>query len=127
MIVAISVIVAHPIWKKTNLDNTDNKHVGWVFVNPEGEPFRNTAVLGGQFPPSYPGNEADPVFNAYSVGELYKHANDNIGKYTLPLLWDKQLNTIVNKESSDIIRMLNLAFGKSKYHVSKSPTQFHFK
>uniref|UniRef100_A0A7S1YQK3 GST C-terminal domain-containing protein n=1 Tax=Ditylum brightwellii TaxID=49249 RepID=A0A7S1YQK3_9STRA len=109
---AISITVAHPIWRKTNLDNPDDKHVGWVFGNPEGEPFRNTAGLGGPFPPAYHGNEADPVFNAYSIRELYERANDTLGKYTLPLLWDKKLNIIVNNESTDIIRMLNSAFNK---------------
>ena len=29
------------------------------------------------------------------------------GKYTVPVLWDKKENTIVNNESSEIMRMLN--------------------
>ena len=29
------------------------------------------------------------------------------GKYTVPILWDKKTNTIVNNESSEILRMLN--------------------
>lgn len=29
------------------------------------------------------------------------------GKYTVPVLWDKKKGTIVNNESSEIIRMLN--------------------
>jgi len=36
--------------------------------------------------------------------------NDTVGKYTVPILWDKKLNTIVNNESSEIIRMLNSEF-----------------
>lgn len=28
----------------------------------------------------------------------------------MPVLWDKKLNTIVNNESSEIIRMFNAAF-----------------
>jgi putative glutathione S-transferase len=32
------------------------------------------------------------------------------GRYTVPVLWDKKTNTIVNNESSEIIRMLNTEF-----------------
>jgi len=31
----------------------------------------------------------------------------NAGKYTVPVLWDKKENTIVNNESSEIMRMFN--------------------
>ena len=41
---------------------------------------------------------------------MYEHVNDTVGKYTVPILWDKKLNTIVNNESSEIIRMLNSEF-----------------
>jgi glutathionyl-hydroquinone reductase len=32
------------------------------------------------------------------------------GRYTVPVLWDKKLHTIVNNESSEIIRMLYSSF-----------------
>ena len=32
------------------------------------------------------------------------------GKYTVPVLWDKQMNTMVNNKSKDILRMLNANF-----------------
>lgn len=35
---------------------------------------------------------------------------DYSGRVTVPILWDKKTNTIVNNESSDIIRMLNVEF-----------------
>jgi putative glutathione S-transferase len=35
---------------------------------------------------------------------------DFTGRVTVPVLWDKQRQTIVNNESSEIIRMLNSAF-----------------
>lgn len=35
---------------------------------------------------------------------------DYSGRVTVPILWDLQQNTIVNNESSEIIRMLNTAF-----------------
>lgn len=103
----ITVTVVHPTWRHTNRDDPDDKHRGWIFGNPDGKPFHNTMGRGGPFPPAYPGNDPDPILNAYSVRELYEFAKDTSGKYTIPLLWDKKLNTIVNNESSDISYMLN--------------------
>jgi glutathionyl-hydroquinone reductase len=34
------------------------------------------------------------------------------GKYVVPVLWDKKTRTIVNNESSEIIRMFNTAFNE---------------
>jgi len=43
--------------------------------------------------------------------EIYTRANTSYtGKVTVPVLWDKQTRTIVNNESSEILRMLNDAF-----------------
>jgi len=43
--------------------------------------------------------------------EIYTSVEPNYsGRVTVPVLWDKQRNTIVNNESSEIIRMLNSAF-----------------
>jgi len=39
-----------------------------------------------------------------------KAQNDYTGRVTVPVLWDKNLNTIVSNESSEIIRMLNSEF-----------------
>lgn len=50
--------------------------------------------------------------NGYDyLHQVYTHAKpDYTGKVTVPILWDKQLGTIVNNESSEIIRMLNSEF-----------------
>lgn len=54
---------------------------------------------------------ADPIFNAQYLYEVYTHADTHYtGRVTVPILWDKQTQTIVNNESSEIIRMLNTAF-----------------
>jgi len=59
----------------------------------------------------YPGSGPDPLFGAIYMHELYTMADpDFSGRATVPILWDKQRNTIVNNESADIIRMLNSAF-----------------
>lgn len=81
-----------------------------MFGDPNGKPFQNTTGRGGPFPSAYYGNDPDPILNAYSIRELYEYAQDTSGKYTIPLLWDKELNTIVNNESSDISYMLNSCF-----------------
>lgn len=60
-----------------------------------------------------PGNGviADEVNHTKRVYELYTLAMpDYTGRVTVPILWDKQRNTIVSNESADIIRMLNSAF-----------------
>lgn len=49
----------------------------------------------------------DPINHAKFVRDLYELANDTGGKYSVPVLWDKKEKTIVNNESSDILRMFN--------------------
>lgn len=102
----ISVSYVHPTWKLTGTD----KHRGWVFGDPSGEPFANTIARGGPFPAAYPDNEPDPYCQAKSIRDIYESAGDTAGKYTIPILWDTQLRTIVNNESSDIAYMLNSCF-----------------
>jgi len=59
----------------------------------------------------YPGSIPDPLFNIRYVHELYTRADPHYtGRATVPMLWDKIQSTIVNNESSEIIRMLNSAF-----------------
>ena len=43
--------------------------------------------------------------------EIYTLVDPNYtGRVTVPVLWDKKINTIVSNESSEIIRMFNSAF-----------------
>ena len=59
----------------------------------------------------YPGATEDHVNQANYLYENYLKANPNFdGLVTVPVLWDKNRQTIVNNESSEIIRMLNSAF-----------------
>lgn len=70
------------------------------------------------FNPDEPGATIDSVNGQKSLEGLYQIAFDgwkdsgNIG--TVPVLWDKKLNTIVNNESREIIRMFD-AFAKAGY------------
>lgn len=53
----------------------------------------------------------DPVLGADYLYQIYTKAKaDYTGRATVPVLWDKKKNTIVNNESSEIIRMFNSAF-----------------
>ena len=65
---------------------------------------------GWTFDPG-PGVIPDPIFGASELREFYVKARpDYSGRVTVPVLWDKKTNTIVNNESSEIIRMFNSAF-----------------
>jgi len=58
-----------------------------------------------------PGVVPDLVHGARFLHEIYTRAQpDYTGRVTVPVLWDKATNTIVNNESSEIIRMFNSAF-----------------
>jgi len=59
----------------------------------------------------YPGATEDHINHAHYMYENYLKADaDFDGLVTVPVLWDKKQNTIVNNESSEIIRMFNSAF-----------------
>jgi putative glutathione S-transferase len=59
----------------------------------------------------FPGAIPDSVNHKQRLYEIYLLAKpDFTGRVTVPTLWDKQRKTIVNNESSEIIRMLNSAF-----------------
>lgn len=58
-----------------------------------------------------PGVIADPIIDADYMHEIYTHVDPTYsGRVTVPVLYDKKIDTIVNNESSDIIRMMNTAF-----------------
>jgi putative glutathione S-transferase len=66
----------------------------------------------GGYARSCPGAEADPLYQFEYVYELYLRARpDYSGQVTVPVLWDKKTQSIVNNESSEIIRMFNSGFG----------------
>ena len=69
-----------------------------------------TTDQGWQFG-GFPGCDPDDLNGATYLHEIYTQiAPDYTGRATVPVLWDKQRRTIVNNESSEIIRMLNRAF-----------------
>ncbi|KZX59128.1 glutathione-dependent reductase [Halioglobus sp. HI00S01] len=57
------------------------------------------------------GSSGDALNQRQFHHQVYTDADSTYsGRVTVPVLWDKERNTIVNNESSEIIRMLNTAF-----------------
>jgi putative glutathione S-transferase len=79
---AISVSVTEPLYGKT----------GWEFG-------------------TTPGATPDIVNGKKTLAEIYLLADPHYsGRVSVPVLWDKKRRTVVNNESSEIIRMLSSAF-----------------
>jgi len=52
--------------------------------------------------------DADPVNHAQFLWQVYAKADPNyVGRATVPVLWDRRRETIVNNESGEIIRMFD--------------------
>lgn len=59
----------------------------------------------------YEGSTDDKLFGFKFMHEVYFKADpDYKGKYSVPALWDKKLNTIVNNESLELLRDMQTAF-----------------
>lgn len=69
--------------------------------------------LGWDFKTDYPSATGDTLYNSQRLYEIYTRAQpDYSGIVTVPVLWDKKNQVIVNNESSEIIRILNSAFNE---------------
>jgi putative glutathione S-transferase len=68
----------------------------------------------------------DTVNGAASLGEIYLKARSNYtGRVTVPVLWDRELGTIVNNESRELIRMLGTSFCQlGRIGVNLYPDQY---
>jgi putative glutathione S-transferase len=76
---------------------------------------------GWTFQPGYQCS-AEPLYGFEFMHQLYTKAMpDYTGRVTVPVLWDKQRETIVSNESADIIRMFNSAFDS----VGASPGDYY--
>lgn len=66
---------------------------------------------GWTFATDFPGATGDRLHGLAFLRDLYTRAQpDATGRVTVPVLWDRQRDTIVSNESSEIIRMFNSAF-----------------
>ena len=60
---------------------------------------------------SFEGATGDRLYGLPFMRDIYTKADPKIsGRVTVPVLWDKERETIVSNESSEIIRMFNSAF-----------------
>ena len=59
----------------------------------------------------YEGATVDDLFGSKYLHEIYFKADPEYkGRYSVPVLWDKKLGTIVNNESLELLRDLQTAF-----------------
>ncbi|MCS5602618.1 MAG: glutathione S-transferase family protein [Paracoccus sp.] len=66
---------------------------------------------GWEFREDFPGATGDRLFDEPFLRDIYLRANPQAsGRVTVPVLWDRERDTIVSNESADIIRMFNSAF-----------------
>ncbi len=57
------------------------------------------------------GDQPEPILGARHIHDVYTAADSRFtGRTTVPVLWDLEGQTIVNNESSEIIRMMNSVF-----------------
>lgn len=80
-------------------------HIGVSVVHPDmlGE--------GWELRTDFPGATGDRLYGLPYLRDLYTRADPGIsGRVTVPLLWDRERDTIVSNESAEIIRMFNGAF-----------------
>lgn len=70
-----------------------------------------------------PGFSKDPINNFAFLSEAYLATNPGFtGRYTVPVLWDKETHRIVNNSEDDICRMFNNAFnGLARHDVDLFP------
>lgn len=96
-------------WASRTLIARSLKGLGQVITVSVVEPQLGSA--GWRFG-DYPGAQRDTLNQADYLHELYTRADAGFtGRATVPVLWDKKTQTIVNNESADILRMLNSGFG----------------
>lgn len=82
-------------------------HIGVSVVHPD------MLSEGWEFHDDFPGATGDRLYGLRYLRELYLKADPQMtGRVTVPVLWDKERQTVVSNESSEIIRMFNNAFDR---------------
>jgi putative glutathione S-transferase len=85
------------------------------------DPYRDDG--GWQFSPQREGCTRDSIGDADYLREVYLAADpDYTGRVTVPVLWDKAEETIVNNESREIMRNLTTAFAGLGNGVDLAPS-----
>lgn len=103
----IGISSVHTTFQRTRPGDANDQHIGWEFTTPDDPPRTSPTGYG-----SFDGRDTipDTVNGARFVRDLYDKASATAGRYSVPVLWDKKEGTIVNNESSEILRIFNTAF-----------------
>ena len=80
-------------------------HISVDYIHPD------MLDMGWSFETNFPETTGDTLHNKKYAHEIYQISDKTVStKATVPILWDKKTNTIVNNESSEIIRIMNQSF-----------------
>jgi len=80
-------------------------HIGVSVVHPD------MMSEGWEFRTNFKGATGDTLYGLPFARDIYLKTDSEIsGRVTVPILWDKERETIVSNESAEIIRMFNSAF-----------------
>jgi len=85
----IGLSIVEPVMRKTRPEDPKDDHVGWFF------------------------REDDQFMGCKTVRDFYEKFGDGqVAKFTVPILFDTETKTIVNNESSELIRMFSNEFNE---------------
>ena len=131
----IKVTAVHPVW---GVVDQDSGRQSWVFSHPDNKDCDTNITLANLLEiPENPDDIStelktyinnvnihttthvgnidvrDTNYNKQNLRQIYE-LNDPkyVGRYTVPVLWDSKTQSIVNNESSEIIRILDTAFNQ---------------
>ena len=80
-------------------------HISVDYVHPD------MLENGWSFLKTFPKTTGDSLHDKKYIHEIYQISDKKVSsKATVPILWDKKTDTIVNNESAEIIRIMNSAF-----------------
>jgi putative glutathione S-transferase len=83
------------------------KHISFNVVHPDM--LENSWT----FRTDFSGATGDDLYDLQFLHQLYKKSESKVStKVTVPVLWDKKLEKVVNNESSQILRILNSSFNE---------------
>jgi putative glutathione S-transferase len=88
------------------------------------DPYRESD--GWEFAPEKEGCTPDSIHGSEYLREVYTAADpEYTGRVTVPVLWDRVEETIVNNESAEIMRMLDTAFAEFGRENTLYPEGYH--
>jgi putative glutathione S-transferase len=88
------------------------------------DPYRESD--GWEFAPEKEGCTPDSIHGSEYLRDVYTAADpEYTGRVTVPVLWDRVEETIVNNESAEIMRMLDTAFAEFGRENTLYPEGYH--